>query len=46
MNNGILQSIHPYIEKDLRMRRGNVKESNNLDKLQKKQNIQVVELTE
>lgn len=43
MNNGVLQSIHPYIEKDLRMRRGNVKESNNLDKLQKKQNIQVVE---
>ena len=35
--------MHPYIEKDLRIRRGNVKESNNLDKLQKKQNIQVVE---
>ena len=31
------------LKKIYRMRRGNVKESNNIDKLQKKQNIQVVE---
>ena len=40
-NQGVLESISQYIQKDLRMKRGNVKENTNLNKLQTKKNIQV-----
>ena len=43
MNNGVLQDMSQFIEKDLRMRRGNIRESKNLNTLQTKQNIQVKE---
>jgi hypothetical protein len=40
-NQGVLKSISHYIQKDLRMKRGNVKENTNLNTLQKKSKIKV-----
>ena len=37
----ILESMNQYIQKDLRMRRGNIKESKNIDTLQEKKQIKV-----
>jgi len=37
----VLESMVHYIQKDLRMRRGNVKESTNIDNLQEKKQIKV-----
>jgi hypothetical protein len=42
-NGGILEHISGYIKKDLRMRRGNVREKKNLDKLQTTSNIVIKE---
>lgn len=39
MNGGVLEKLSIYIKKDLRMRRGNVREKTNLDNLQTSQNI-------
>ena len=39
----VLESINQYIQKDLRMRRGNIKESKNIDTLQDKKKIKVEE---
>jgi len=41
MNNGILQIINDYICKDLRIRRGNTKEKQNIDQLQTSKNVQI-----
>lgn len=41
MNNGVLETLQSYIEKDLRMRRGNLRESTNLDVLQEKEQIHI-----
>ena len=40
-NRGVLEFLRNYIQKDLRMRRGNVKENTNLNTLQKKSNITI-----
>ena len=40
-NEGVLEYLNQFIEKDLRMRRGNVKENKNLNTLQSKKNIKV-----
>ena len=37
----VLQTLETSIKKDLRMRRGNIKENSNLDVIQKKKNISV-----
>lgn len=37
----VLESMNQYIQKDLRMRRGNIKESKNIDILQEKKQIKV-----
>ena len=38
---GVLELLRNYIQKDLRMKRGNVKENTNLNTLQKKSNITI-----
>ena len=41
MNNGVLETIQNYIEKDIRIRRGVLRESLNLDVLQERYNIEI-----
>ena len=43
INNSSLELIGESIKKDLMMRRGNIKENNNLDKIQKKRKIKIGE---
>jgi hypothetical protein len=43
VNNNSLEVLSESIKKDLMMRRGNIKENNNLDKIQKKRKIKIGE---